>query len=322
MYLLSVVCQVINCQSKPFRILTLPDWLPASRGWFSDAMSDLGWAEGRDFIVVQSGFRGYQFSERQLDEAARRFVADKPDLIITITTAWALAAHRATATIPIVMYTSGYPVESGLADSLARPGKNVTGNSIYAGTEVWGKLLQLLYEAKPGVKRISVLWAYVPPAFAREEIEPCYVELRTAARSLDLKLHIVEVATADQVPAALAEIEAERPDALLLAGRFALNVMSSITQFAVNSRLPTIVDSSLSAFMVEPSPLLSYGPVFRELMRSAAASVDKILKGAKPGDLPIQQPAKFELEIDAKTAKAIELTIPQSLLLRADRLIE
>ena len=121
--------------------------------------------------------------------------------------------------IPIVAISCGYPVEAGVGYSLARPGKNVTGNSLYAGTEIWGKLLRLLNEVKPGTKRINVLWTYVPPLFPREEIDPAYAELRNAAHSLGSTLQIVEAATSDQVAVAMKQIDAARPDALLITAR-------------------------------------------------------------------------------------------------------
>ncbi len=304
----------------PFRIVTLPDLPPSTRGWLSEAMRELGWAEGRGFVILQSGL---QWGDWQLAEAVKRVVLDKPDLVVTVNTAYAVALHRATATIPIVMLYSGYPVEIGLANSLARPGKNVTGNTSYAGLEVWSKLLQLLREAKPDIKRVGVLWTYVPPAFPKEEIEPAYTELRNAERLLGIKVHIAELASADQVQAALTAIDDERPDALLLTSGFATNVGlgSTVMQFAVERHLPTITDASWSS-KIEPNPLLVYGPVLRELVRSAAASIDKILKGAKPGDLPIQQPAKFEMVVNLKTAKTLGLPVPPSLLARADEVIE
>ena len=258
---------------KPFRIVTLSDLFPDHRAWFSDAMRDLGWTEARDFTIVESGVQWAQF---ELHDAVTRVVATKPDLILAFSTAYAIALHRTTATIPIVMWTSGYPVEAGIADSLAKPGKNVTGNTAYAGTAVWGKLLQLLRDVKPGVKRISVLWSYVPPTFPRAEIEPCYAELRNAERSLDLNVHIVE-AENDQVPVALAKIDGAMPDALLVTSGLALGQRSTLMQFAVRKRLPTITDGSWPA-TVELNPLLAYSPNVRELFRSAAASVDKILE--------------------------------------------
>jgi|SRR5215813_4950179 len=245
-----------------------------------------------------------------------------PDLIVVPSTAFALAAHRLTKTIPIVMLSSGYPVEAGLADSLARPGKNVTGNTSYAGAEIWAKLIQLLLEVRPETRRVSVLWTYVPPAFPKEEIEPCYAELRSAERSLGVRVHIVEIAETDKIALALARIEAEQPDALLLTSGVPVNLRSAIAQFAVDKRLPTITDSLWVTAVGPYPPLLSYGSMFTDLVRNSAAYVDKIMKGAKPGELPIQRPAKVVMTANLRTAKAIGLTIPPLLLARADEVFE
>jgi putative ABC transport system substrate-binding protein len=306
--------------AKPVRIATLPDFIsPAARDWFIDAMRAVGWVEERDFFIVPSGF---QIGEPGVDEVAKRVVKDKPDLILTFATSNALALHRATPSIPIVMISCGYPVEAGVAYSLARPGKNVTGNSLYAGTEVWGKLLQLLCDVKTSTKRVSVLWTYVPPLFPQEEIEPCYAELRNAARSLDLTLHIVEAQSSDQVAQALTQIDVERPDALLITGGLAPTLRPTVMEFAVKRRLPTITDG-VWVVEIEPyHPLLGYGALWPDLTRKAVNYIDMILKGAKSGDLPIQQPAKFQLAVNLKTARAIDLTVPPSLLARADEVIE
>src|SRR5262245_40980259 len=222
-----------------FRIATLPDFVPIVRDAFLAAMGDLGLSEGRDFLIEQSGA---QFGETNFDEATKRVAASMPDLIVVPSTAFALAAYRATKTIPIVMQYSGYPFEAGLADSLARRGKNLTGNSTYAGTEIWAKLIQLLLEVRPSIRRISALWTYVPPAFPKEEVEPCYAELRNAERFLNVTVRVVESAHSEQIPAALAQIEAEQPDALLLTSGVPLNLRSTVAQFAVHKRLPTITD--------------------------------------------------------------------------------
>jgi ABC transporter substrate binding protein len=185
----AALAQQPSMREKPFRIATLPDLAPVSRDPFLVAMGDLGWREGRDFLLEKTGI---QFGNGSLSDAAQRVAVSMPDLIVVSSTGYALGAYRATKTIPIVMLSSGYPVEVGLADSLARPGRNVTGNSIYAGTEVWAKLVQLLLEAKPSTRRVSVLWSYIPPLFPKEEIEPCYAELRNAERALGVKVHIVE----------------------------------------------------------------------------------------------------------------------------------
>lgn len=303
--------------TKPFRIAALPNLSPTALSWLSDDMRTLGWIGGDDFIVHQSG---EWKNDAELDEAARRVVADKPDLIISTRTNCAIALQRATPTIPVVMLASGYPVEVGLANSLARPGKNVTGNAIYAGYQIWGKLLQLLLEIKSGAQRVSVLFTYIPPSTPREEIEPAYAELRDAARRFDVNLHMVEAENAT-VARALAEIEVERPDALVLTSGLQLSAMANVMQFAVEKRLPTIADVAWPVAL-DPYPLLSYGVLWRELVRNVAMSVDKILKGINPGDIPIQQPSRFEMLVNLKTAKMIGLTITPELLLRADRVIE
>jgi putative tryptophan/tyrosine transport system substrate-binding protein len=308
-----------NTNKVPRRIAFFPDLNPVALEYWQADMRVLGWIEGQDFIVLSSGIEAA--SRNPSSEDAQRLVASKPDLVFVASTNYALAAQRATGSIPIVMLTSGYPVEAGVADSLAKPGRNVTGNSIYAETGVWGKLLQLLCEAKPDIKRVGILWTYVIPAFPKEEIEPGYAELNSAARSLNLELHFVEVANSDQVQAALAEIAEWKPEGLLLTSRFSIKARSVVGRFAVDKDLPTIADFDWTR-LAQPYPLLSYGPVYRELMQSAVASVDKILRGASPGDLPIQRPSRFELIVSLITAKAIGLDLPPSLLARADRVIE
>jgi putative tryptophan/tyrosine transport system substrate-binding protein len=249
-------------------------------------------------------------------------VDEKPDLILAAITSYALAAHRLTKTIPIVMWTSGFPVEAGLAKSHAKPGMNVTGMSIYSGTGIFGKLLQLLLEAAPRIRRVGVLWTYVPPSHPKEEIEPAYRELREAAGVLGLDLRILEVTKTGQTRSALASVDAEKIDALLLtSGAPPFPHRREVTVFAVERRLPTISDWEWPS--IEPQPLMRYSPPPMALLRPAAVYVDRILRGgAKPGDLPIQRPARFELEVNIKTAKALGMALPQSLLLRADKVIE
>ena len=312
------VAHAQNTNKAPKRIAFFPDLYPVSLEYWRADMRVLGWIEGQDFIVLPSGIESA--SRSPSSEDAQRVVANKPDLIFTASTNYALAAQRATGSIPIVMLTSGYPVEAGAADSLAKPGRNVTGNTIYAETGVWGKLLQLLREAKPDIKRVGILWTYVIPAFPKEEIEPCFAELNSAARPLNLELHIVEVANSDQPQAALAEIDEWKPGGLLLTSFFSEKARSVVMQFAVDKGLPTIADFDWS--FTQPYPLLCYGAIYRELVQNAVASVDKILRGSSPGDLPIRRPSRFELIVSLKTAKAIGLDLPPVLLARADRVIE
>jgi putative ABC transport system substrate-binding protein len=307
-----------QARARAMRIGVVPDFDEPFGGWFYEAMRDLGWTKGRDFVVIETGV---PFGPR-IEPAAKRMVLAAPDLIFTVNTAYALAVHRLTKTVPIVMWTSGYPVEVGLAESLSRPGKNVTGNTNYAGTGVWGKLLELLREVKPSARRIGVLWDYVPPAHPREEVEQPHRELRSAAKQLGLTINIVEVGHPDQAPGAMAAIEAEWPDALVVTtGTPLFRIQASVMQFAVERRLPTIVDFPWRP-TIQPQPLLAFSPPARDLIRRAVGYVDRIAKGAKAAELPIQQPAKFELLVNLGTAAAIGLSMPRALLLRADRVIE
>ena len=303
----------------PFRIGLFAALDEPFLGWTHKAFQTTGWQQGRDYVFVQSD-AGYG---EPTVSAARRLIGRKIDLALVNSTAHAAALHRVTAQVPIVMWASGYPVEAGLALSLARPGKNVTGVTFYAGTGIWGKLLELLHELKPGIRRIGVAWGYVPPAFPREEVEPCYRELRQAARALKLTLHIEEIAVPEGVPAGLASLEAARPDALLVtAGPGFFSQRHRVMQYAVAKRIPTVADYRWPP-AGEPAPLLTYAPTHAVNMRKATSYVVRILEGgARPGDLPIEQPSKFELVVNQKTAKAIGLPIPPSLLLRADQVIE
>ena len=251
-------------------------------------------------------------------------VEAKVDLIFVNDTAHALAAHKATDRIPIVMWFSGYPVEAGIAESMVRPGKNVTGMSLYAGTGIWGKLLELLVETKSETRRVSALWGYVPPAFPRAEIEPCYAELRDAARTLGLSLSIEEVPNPSHVSAGIEVVDRSSPDALLItAGPGIWDERERILRYAVHRRIPTVSDFHWPGPNSALQPLITYGGSISEAMHRAARYAERILfEGAKPADLPIQQPAKFDLVVDMRMARAIDLTVPQSILLRADRVIE
>jgi putative ABC transport system substrate-binding protein len=311
-------CARASKRDKPYRIGVIPDLLPIRHTQIADAFRELGWEVGSDYVLYQSGIPPGLDVERSV----HRVVDGTPDLILAGVVGYILAAHRLTKTIPIVMWTSGFPVEAGLAQSLARPGKNVTGLAVYAGTEVFGKLLELLREAKPGVRRIGVLWAYVPPFHPREEIDPCYRELHDAARGLGLELRLWEIARPEQTRDALHAVAAEGMQALLLTSGAPMQPhRAEIMKFAADTRLPTICDFAWPG--IEPQPLLRYSPPPEVLLRQAVAYVYRILAaGAAPGELPIQRPAKFELEINMRTAKALGLELPQSLLLRADKVTE
>jgi putative tryptophan/tyrosine transport system substrate-binding protein len=296
---------------------------PEARKAYVSAMRAYGWRENENFVFVEAGLPFVPFDLALVDKSVRRVVSKNSDLIFVASTSYALAARRLTKTIPIVMIASGYPVEAGLVRSLARPGGNVTGNSIYAGTGVWGKLLELLRETKPTVKNISVLMAYVPPGFPAEEVEPMYTELREAASNLGVSIEIIEIYKSDEVPAALETAASKRVDALLITAPILFGrEWTRVVQFANERKLPTICDFAQVVGDKRPGPLLAYGPSAQDLRRQAFSYVDRILKGASPGDLPIQRPSKFYLTADQRTAKAIGLTLPPSIMLRADKVIE
>lgn len=306
--------------ARQFRIGTVYRLSPEVRERMAAAFRKQGWVEGREYLAV-----GLDTDvSHRFDEDVRAVLAKGIDLLMVLSTAAAVAAHRQTKTIPVVMMFSGYPVEAGVADSLARPGRNVTGNSTYAGLGIWGKMIELLHDAKPGIKRVGVIWSYVPPAFPAEEIAPLADEFAQAETRLGLRLHRVDVERADQVADALKLIDAAKPDALVLTSGPALwSTRQQILQFAEQRRLPTIADIPQLPEDKGLRPLLVYSPLLDNLREQAVEYAVRILRdGAKPGELPIRLPAKFDLVVNLRAAKAIGITIPKSVLLRADRVIE
>jgi putative ABC transport system substrate-binding protein len=224
-----------------------------------------------------------------------------------------LAAKQATSTIPIVMTASTDPIAERLVASLARPGGNVTGLSSMT-PELSSKRLELLKEVVPRVARVAVIWN--PDAGRQLELQAT----RAAARTLGVTLKLMEVRNADDLARSFAALEKERPDALtMFFDPLSTGYRELVADFAKKHRLPTVFGAREFA---EAGGLMSYAPNIAESFRRAATYVDKILRGAKPGDLPIEQPTKFELVINMKTAKALGLTIPQSILVRADQVIE
>jgi putative tryptophan/tyrosine transport system substrate-binding protein len=304
----------------PLRIGLVPDF----RGdWavklFNEAMGALGRVDGRDYVFIRSGV--FYGPETRL--ALQRVLDSKPDLILTMNLGYAVDAYRASKTIPIVMWISGFPVEGGVAESLARPGKNVTGMTIYTSGEFFGKLVQLVHEVKPSAERIGVFMSYVPPFHPRAEASLIIRGLRGAAKPLGLDVRVFEIGNTEQVDAAIAAAVAQKVEALVLTSDASVVPrMKEILQFAVAKGLPTIVDAPWSE-LGDPQPLLVYGASFSTLLRQTAPYVNQILwKGVKPGDLPIQLPARFEFQVNLKTARAIGITIPPSILVRADQVIE
>lgn len=279
---------------------------------FRQKLRDLGYVEGENIAIE---YRWAEGQDDRLPNLATELVRLKPDIIVTTGTPGALAAMQATKTIPIVMASSGDPVGLGLVASLVRPGGNVTGFTIL-GPELEGKRLEFLKQAVPDLARIAVLWNPSNPA-----IVLFFATMENAGRALRISLDpVVEVRRADELDSAFVAIAGARPPALVvLADRFLLAHRKRIVEFAAANRLPGMYPFRE---YVDAGGLMSYAPSNIELFRGAATYVDKILKGAKPGDLPVQQPTKFELIVNLKSAKAIGIDVPASLLLRADELIE
>ena len=304
---------------RPFRLGLFPHTYEPWLTWARDDFAAQGWQEGIHYSRVNSE-AGY--GDEVTVDAARGLIARKVDILTTSSTAHALMLHRATQTIPIVMYGSGYPVEAGVANSLAHPGKNVTGITSYAGTGIWGKLLQLVRESSPKVDRVAVAWGYVPPFFPKAEIEPAYRELRQGAAAMRVGLHIQEIASPAEVGTALASISAFQPNALLvMAGPGFFNERQTVMRYSVANRLPTAADWRWSP-QEEIQPMITLGPSSKAMLRQGNAYVIRILeKGERAGDLPIQQPTKFEMAISRRTAAAIGLDLPPALVLRADELV-
>ena len=298
---------------KVYRVALLVHGGPAVSGLvqvFRNSLRDFGYVEGRN---LQLEVRLVERHEA-LPDAAAELVRLGVDVITAGTTLPGLAAKRATSTIPIVLIASADPVHAGLVASLARPGGNVTGNAALT-PELSGKQLELLREAMPRLSRVSVLWNSANPANTPVMRETVIVTTR-----LGMKLDLVDLRAPDQIEDALAAVVRHRADALLIMPESAFFAHAArINEVAIKHRFPTI---ALIREFTQRGSLMSYGPSIPDLVKRSAAFVDKILKGANPADLPIEQPTKFELVINLKTAKTLGLTIPEPLLVRADELIQ
>jgi putative ABC transport system substrate-binding protein len=276
-------------------------------------LRELGYMEGRNIKIE---FRTAQGHPDRLPSLAEELVKLKVDVIVAPNQQTAEGAKRATSAIPIVMVFVADPVASGLVTNLAHPGENITGLSLMA-IELRAKRLQLLKETIPRLARVAVLWN--PPSVPTP-LQTTFVEdLKAAARSLSIELTFVVAQSPEEFDAAFAAVSRARAQALYLLDSplFYVNRMT-LTKLVSKARLPTIYGARVFA---DVGGLMSYGADYADQMRRVAGYVDKILKGATPGDLPIEQPTKFELVVNLKTAKALGITIPQSILLQADEVI-
>jgi putative tryptophan/tyrosine transport system substrate-binding protein len=276
---------------------------------FVQRLREHGWIDGRNIAIE---YRWAEGRTERFAEIAAELVRRKVDVIVTSGGA-VVAAKQATSVIPIVFPMAPDPVSSGLVASLARPGGNVTGLSIQS-TELATKRLELIREVVPGLRRLAIMGNAGSPAAVLE-----MSEVQAAARKLGLEVEILEIRRAEDIAPAFESLR-DRADALYIgADSLVGSNRNRINTLTLGARLPTIYNSRE---YVELGGLLSYGPSYPDLFRRAAEFVDKILRGAKPGDIPVEQPTKFELIVNQTTAKALGLKIPEAFLLRADEVIE
>jgi ABC-type uncharacterized transport system substrate-binding protein len=310
----SLILTAFDCAAQPRGAVPRIGYLAPGRGFPFEALREglqaHGYVEGSTITIERRSAEGHP---ERLQDLAAELVRLRVDVIVTADTSSTQAAQRVTSTIPIVFALADEPESLGIVASLAKPGANITG---FTGlmVELTGKRLELLKEALPGVTRVAVLWG--PHPFSAKALK----EAERAARTTALQLQPTEVRNADELDGAFERIAARQADALLvLPNAMFVAHRKRIVELAAKHRVPTIYN--LRQY-VDLGGLISYGADTAHMSRRAATYVDKILKGAKPGDLPVEQPTKFEFVINSKTAKALRLTIPQTILLQADEVIE
>ena len=277
---------------------------------FKQGLRELGYVEGRN-ISIEARYAGGQ--PGRMDELARELAAGKPDLFVVGATTAAHAVRRAAKNVPIVMANVQDPVAGGLVKSLARPGGNITGMSDSHAASVT-KRLELMREAVPGIKVVGVLWNQDSPSNALQ-----VADLESAAAKIGVKLLSLPVREPAEIDAAVGKLKDQKGAALQVLGDIVFTSnMGKIARLALEHRIPAAY--TLRSF-VEQGGFMSYGTDFRDLYRRSASFVDKIIKGAKPGDLPIEQPTKFNLILNLKTAKLLGIVLPPAFLVRADDVI-
>jgi putative tryptophan/tyrosine transport system substrate-binding protein len=283
------------------------------------ALSKRGWREGIEYSLEVK--EGHGDPTRYL-ELARELVQQPVDLVLAITTAPAVALKQVSDKIPVVAWC-GYPVEAGLAASLARPGGNVTGVASYAGADVWGKFPELLRELKPGLSELGVLWDYFPPAFP-DGLVPLPT-IKRAAEHFSMRSQTWMVRNQKDLTEALSEVERSPVEALVItaAGTTHINptARTLIAKLIERRSLAAITDIAGTLF-AQTGCILAYSPHVPEVQGRLAHFIDRILRGAHPSELPFELPARYDLAVNAKSARTLGLKIPQSILLRADRVIE
>src|SRR5215475_9805655 len=274
-------------------------------------LREAGYMEGQNF---QMEYRFEHGQPKTLEELAKDLVALKPDLLVAVGTPATLAAKQATSSIPIVMAPAGDPVRTGIIKSLARPSGNITGITLYS-TDLGIKRLEMAKEILVGIRRVAVLGNARNP-----QTDLNWDDIQPSGHALGLELRLFGVGAVDDLPSAFSAIKRENFEAVVVLSDAEFNaVRTRVITLCATHRLPAVFEGRE---FVDDGGLLAYGPNISDVTRRSAAYIDKLLKGAKPSDLPIEQPAKFELVINLKTATALGLTIPSSLLARADEVIE
>jgi putative ABC transport system substrate-binding protein len=288
---------------------------PALEGVFRQALRERGYIANENFALE---LRWSEGKPERFSSLAEELVRLQVDVIVTVSNLAAQAAKNATKTIPIVMATSAHPDQLGLIENLAKPGGNITGLTLDTGPQIAGKMLQLLKEASPRISRVGVI--FTASSSWAQESGTWAGEIGMAARTLGLTVSPIVVRDVEELKITLANATQGLPEGVIVdTSALAFSQRRLIVDFATRHRIPGVY--AFRAF-VEDGGLMAYGVDLKDIFRRAAVYVDKIIKGAKPGDLPVEQPTKFELVINLKTARALGLTIPPSLLLRADQVIE
>ena len=285
---------------------------PGREAVLREELRRLGYTEGQNLVIE---YRTADARFERLPALAEELVGLKVDVIVTVVTQASLAAKKATTSIPVVMVGVDDPVRAGLVTSLARPGGNVTGTST-SSTDVIGKQLELLREVRPNASRMGLLWNPANPMFQKRSVDAA----KAAAAKLKIRLQIAEARATEDFDRALTTIAGQGAEALLiLADPLFTPNAGQLAELTVKHRLPAV---SGPREMAEQGLLMTYGPSFAESYRRAASYVDRILKGARPADLPVEQGAKFDLVINAKSARALGVPLPNALVMRADHLVQ
>jgi putative tryptophan/tyrosine transport system substrate-binding protein len=280
-------------------------------GAFRDGLRELGYEEGRNIVIE---YRWADGNYARFPTLVTELIASKVDVIVTAGTPAALAVKQATEVVPLVMVAVGDPVGTGLVPGLARPGGNITGLSSVA-PDLEGKRLELLREVVPKLSHVAVFFNSLNPFHVVSMLQA-----HTSGRSMGIRLQEQDIRKSEDLEGAFAAVRKERPDALLiLADRVFLHNRQRMMDFTEEQRLP-----SVNAYheLVEAGGLMSYGPSYEDMHKRAAIYVSKIFKGAKPGDLPIEQPTKFTLSVNLKAATILGIDIPSTLIARADKVVE